>query len=151
MLKELSLTSYQLDEIVHTFSVEVTGMKHYLDAENGDIVMMDTYASGKDAEDFAASIEAEMGNRYFLIPHKSMSEGSSDVYDFTNTVRDTAFRDELKQVLRGRRNVFRKYKDLLMTDAEELERYYDFCETKDKQRVLAWLESVGMQAKVENN
>ncbi|MGZ9584881.1 UPF0158 family protein [Paenibacillus marinisediminis] len=150
MNQELTLTKFQFDEIVYTHSVKSEGFQYYLDASTGDIVMVNEDGKKKGDREFRERIEKGLNDTYFLIPHVSLSEGSSDIYEFTKTVANTEFREKLANVLRGRRNVFRKYKDMLLTNSEESERYYAYVQSKHRERVLKWLESVGVKVTVKS-
>lgn len=64
-------------------------------------------------------------------------------------VKDKELRDELWDVLNSRRRIFRNFKDTLPPD--ELNRYYDFIEERNRKRMMEWLETnVGVKVIIED-
>lgn len=145
MTRITTRTSNQLDELVDVYNIQSDGMKHYLHIETGEILMVRTLEMDHEDMRLYEIAEAGLNETYFLIPQVTLTESSGDIYEFTKTIEDTAFREQLQQVLRGRRNVFRKYKDLLLSNFEESERYYAYVQSKSHERMRNWLESIGVQ------
>jgi hypothetical protein len=69
--------------------------------------------------------------------------------DFSETVVDEKLRVRLNNVLNGGRKIFRRYKDTLSSDGRELARYYEFVEKRNRDRVMEWLESIGVKAIID--
>ncbi|GAB6988410.1 UPF0158 family protein [Paenibacillus pini] len=149
MQRELHVTKFQLDEIVSTYNIQVEVMRHYLNMNNGEVVRVPIYNKNKDDKELAKIIKDGLNEHYFLIPHITSSEGSSDIYDFTETVSNPELKDKLSNVLKGSRNVFRKYNDLLLADFDESQRYYTFVQESNRNRVLKWLESIDIKLIVD--
>lgn len=145
MTRITTRTSDQLDELVDVYNIQSEGVKYYLHIETGEILMVRTLEMNREDMRQYEIAEAGLHETYFHIPQVTLSESSGDIYDFTNSIEDIAFREQLQQVLRGRRNVFRKYKDLLLSNPEESERYYAYVRSKSRERVCKWLETIDVQ------
>jgi hypothetical protein len=64
--------------------------------------------------------------------------------DFILTVRDQHLQDLLWAAIRGR-GAFRRFKDLLYAYPAEQERWYDFQDRRQRERVVHWLATVGIE------
>ncbi|SCW76703.1 Uncharacterised protein family (UPF0158) [Paenibacillus tianmuensis] len=71
-----------------------------------------------------------------------------DMEDFADTVPNEKLKTKLFHVLSGGKKIFRRFKDTLSSDARELDRYYQFVESRNKERVMDWLESIDVNLKV---
>ena len=93
----------------------------------------------------AEAVERGLGTRYLRVPDNESDEGFHDMEAFVETVPDPEFADSLLNSLGGRGS-FRRFKDALHGDAEELKRWYDFKQQRVRERITDWLESEGIQA-----
>ncbi|WP_235426970.1 UPF0158 family protein [Cohnella kolymensis] len=57
-------------------------------------------------------------------------------------------RNKLFNILHGGRKIFRKFKDALSSDGQELQRYYTFMEERNRERVIDWLESINVKVTI---
>ncbi|WP_235593377.1 UPF0158 family protein [Paenibacillus sp. 32O-W] len=69
--------------------------------------------------------------------------------DFAETVADEELRSSLIRILSGSKKIFRRFKDALSSDGRELARYYQFVENRNRERVMDWLESIGVKAIID--
>jgi hypothetical protein len=79
------------------------------------------------------------------VPERHSSEGYSDMEDFAETVDDGKLRVALFSALNKGRKVFRSFKDALYADDQELERYYQFIQTRNEERIRDWLSSINIK------
>ncbi|CAH0119011.1 MULTISPECIES: hypothetical protein [unclassified Paenibacillus] len=59
--------------------------------------------------------------------------GFADMVDFAETIEDKKLQSTLMHILSGGRKIFRRFKDELSSDKEQLERYYLFIEERNQQ------------------
>jgi len=52
-------------------------------------------------------------------------------------------------ILSGGKRIFRRFKDALSSDSEQLERYYQFVEEQNRKRVSDWFESIEVKLILE--
>jgi hypothetical protein len=96
----------------------------------------------------AAQVEAGYGARYIAVPQADSSEGYRDMEAFIIAVRDERLQDRLWRAISGR-GAFRYFKDVLDDYPRERERWFEFEESRLRQRVLDWLESEGIEPIIE--
>ncbi|UCC61622.1 MAG: hypothetical protein JSV36_12535 [Anaerolineae bacterium] len=96
----------------------------------------------------ADRLEVGFGVRYISVPRADSSEGYRDMEAFISVVKDERLQDRLWRAIRGR-GAFRRFKDVLSSDLRERERWFRFKDERLQERVLAWLESEGIEPIVE--
>ncbi|WP_438444203.1 UPF0158 family protein [Gorillibacterium sp. sgz5001074] len=69
--------------------------------------------------------------------------------DFAATIEDKTLQTQLVSILSGGKRIFRRFKDALSSNSEQLERYYGFVEEQNRKRVSEWLESVEVKLLLE--
>jgi len=79
---------------------------------------------------------------YFRIGELESNEGYADMVDFTAKIKDKKLQASLVNILSGGKRIFRRFKDELYSDREQLERYYLFIGERNRMRVLEWLNSI---------
>lgn len=92
----------------------------------------------------ADQIEAGHGSRFIRVPQADSHEGYRDMEDFICTVENQRLQDRLGRAISGR-GAFRYFKDVLLDDPRERERWFKFKDERVRQRVLEWLESEGIE------
>src|SRR3972149_5755748 len=102
----------------------------------------------KDALIEADQIEAGYGTRYLGIPQSDSHEGYRDMEAFIATIPNEHMQDRLWRAIGGR-GAFRNFKDVLADFPRERERWFEFKDTRLRRRVLAWLESQGIEPVIE--
>jgi len=147
-VKELILTERQFQDLIETYDMYVEGLEHFLNIDAGEIVMINSFDRDDEDEALNEAIEEGFKEIYFRIPCRDSHEGFMDMEDFADTVTNEILRTKLFNVLIGGKKVFRRFKDALSSDARELDRYYKFVESRNKERVLDWLESINVGLKV---
>ncbi|MFC0212134.1 UPF0158 family protein [Paenibacillus chartarius] len=148
-MKELKLTDQQLKELIETYDIYVEGIDFFLHIDTGEIIPIRTFDSDEEDEELSEMIEEGYNETYFRVPHRESDEGYTDMEDFTTTVSNERLKNKLNDVLLGGRKIFRRYKDTLAADPGELQRYYAFCESRNRERVLEWLEGCGFRVQLQ--
>lgn len=147
-MKKLVLTERQLKELIDTYDMHMDGIEHFLNIDTGEIVMINSFDKDDEDEALSEAIEEGFNKMYFRIPCRESHEGYMDMEDFADTVPNEKLKTKLFNVLIGGKKIFRRFKDTLSSDARELDRYYQFVESRNKDRVLDWLESINVDLKV---
>ncbi|AIQ11951.1 UPF0158 family protein [Paenibacillus durus] len=147
-MKELILLEHQLKDLIETYDMYMDGIEHFLNIDTGEIVMLNSFDKDDEDEALSEAIEEGFNEIYFRIPSRESHEGYMDMEDFADTVPNEKLRAKLFNVLSGGKKIFRRFKDTLSSDARELDRYYQFVESRNKERVLDWLESIDVSLKV---
>ncbi len=96
----------------------------------------------------ADQVEAGYSTRYILVPATDSGESYRDMEDFIATVKDERLQDTLWQAIAGR-GAFGRFKDILRSHFHERERWFEFQETRQLQRMMEWLEAEGIEPIVE--
>jgi hypothetical protein len=148
-MKELKLTKQQFQEIVDTYDMNIEGIEFFLNIETGEVVTLRTFDREEEDEELSELID-ENYEIYFQIPERDSREGFTDMVDFAETVEDKQLQAALMDILSGGRKIFRRFKDELSSDREQLQRYYRFVEERNRQRVADWLESIGVKVIIES-
>jgi hypothetical protein len=97
----------------------------------------------------AALVEEGFGTRYVEVPTVESREGYRDMEDFIETVSDPQIR-ELGIAIAGR-GAFRRFKDVLLDYPAERERWFAFEKDRMQQRVLDWLDEIGVEPLPRSN
>ncbi len=148
-MKELKLTKQQLQEIVDAYDMYIEGIESFLNIETGEVVTLRTLDRGEEDEELSEIIEEGFHEIYFRIPERVSDEGYADMMDFAATIEDTKLHSKLMSILSGGKRIFRRFKDALSSDSEQLERYYRFVEEQNRKRVSDWLESIEVKLILE--
>ena len=89
-------------------------------------------------------VEQHFGERVIEIPQKLSYEAWNEMQDFIFTIEDDRLHNQLLNATHGR-GVFRRFKDILSRHVAEEQRWYAFQENRLRERILNWLEEVGIQ------
>ncbi|MFD0692605.1 UPF0158 family protein [Paenibacillus sp. GCM10027628] len=147
-MKELKLTEMQWKELVETYDIYMDEIEFFLNVETGETVTLRSYDRDDEDEELSETIEEGFNEIYYRVPHRESDEGYIDMVDFTETVSDARLRKRLNDVLNGGRKIFRRFKDTLSSDSSELQRYYDFSESRNRERVMEWLQDSGFKVDI---
>lgn len=145
-------------ELSAAFQSGFPEMEHYLDLETGKVLLitqevkwylkepLDAELHGWQQQMLqdARRIEEGYGTRYISIPQQESREGYRDMERFIATVQDQHLQDQLWRAIQGR-GAFRRFKDALLEYPDERERWFAFSERCVHERMLAWLESKGIE------
>lgn len=96
----------------------------------------------------AEQVETGYGTRYITIPQTDSHEGYSDMEAFIATVQNQSLQNRLWRAIEGR-GAFRRFKDELEGNRRERERWFKFRDERLRQRVLDWLDSLGIEPIIE--
>jgi hypothetical protein len=89
-------------------------------------------------------IEGGLGTRFLEIPLPDSRNGYADMELFIETVPDPALQERLSSAIHGR-GAFSHFKDALMADPGERQRWMTFKEGRVRERVLEWLADEGIE------
>jgi len=123
--------------------------RDYLDTESGECLAIPGYGYDADVDDeMAAGIEkidsAPLG-RYLLIePEMDLRPSLDDAREFVHGVESEGLRRRLEGALGQRRGAFRRFLDILHTEAGEVERWYHIRRQRLWERIAGYLESEGL-------
>ncbi|MCS7461201.1 UPF0158 family protein [Paenibacillus doosanensis] len=148
-MKELQLTKQQFKELVDAYDIYGDDFEVFLNIETGDVVTLRAFDLDEEDEELSEIIEEGLNEIYFQIPQRESREGYADMVDFAEMVMDTRLRTTLINILNGGKKVFRRFKDALASDSNEIERYYRFVEERNRIRVVDWLESIDVNVTLE--
>ena len=150
-------TSYYLDietGELHIVAEETRRMLYALQemygAEDGTLdieaalARRDLGARLKDALRLAQRIEAGYGARYRKVPESDSMAGYADMKAFIESIQEVQLRESLWQVIQGR-GAAERFRDALLAHPAEQARWDEFKRRQVHQRVLAWLESEGLE------
>lgn len=87
----------------------------------------------------AVFVETYFGDRVIEIPRTTSYEGYEEMQDFIATVQDDRLSDQLHIAIQGR-GAFRRFRDVLQRHQAEEQRWYDFQEDRQAERMREWLE-----------
>ncbi|MFM1655826.1 UPF0158 family protein [Brevibacillus sp. B_LB10_24] len=146
---ELKLTEQQFQELVDAYDIDVEGIDNFLNIETGEVVILNTFDRDEEDEELSEAIEEGFNEIYFRIPHRESHDGYADMVDFAETVADEELRSSLIRILIGDKKIFRRFKDALSSGSSELTRYYQFVESRNRECVMDWLESIGVKAMID--
>ena len=135
------------------------GFLHYfLDRQSGEVLVVtaETLSAVEDGDD-PSTIEGESPeeladallvvndteDRYRVVEGEGSREPFKDMQDFTETVADRQLRYHLDTALNGNRP-FRRFKDALVWDQAELDRWYAYRDAQQLERVRQWLRDEGL-------
>lgn len=95
------------------------------------------------AREIGEEDEDESEERYWLPVHcEGSRDGYRDMEAFIATITDPDHADRLEIAIQGR-GAFRRFKDVLARDPGELERWFAFCDERERGRARAWLADAG--------
>jgi Uncharacterised protein family (UPF0158). len=147
-MKELKLTEYQWKELVDSYDVRMDGVEFYLNVENGELLTLTEWGEEEEEIELRDLIEEGFNEIYYALPQRESYEGYQDMVDFTETVSDEQLSQRLNNVLSGGKKIFRRFKDTLAVNDEEMQRYYAFCGARNEERVKEWLKENGFEVQI---
>ncbi len=92
----------------------------------------------------AEQVEAGYSTRYVGVPEADSREGYRDMEAFIDTVKSKRLQDRLWRAMSGQ-GAFRYFKDVLLDDPSERERWFQFKHARVRERILEWLASEGVE------
>jgi predicted nucleotidyltransferase len=92
----------------------------------------------------ALFVEAHFGDRVIAIPDTSSYESYDEMQDFIATIEDDRLYNRLLEATQGR-GAFGRFKAILGQHLAEHQRWHAFQENLQRERILEWLEEVGIE------
>lgn len=133
-LRALSVDVEELASILEGDPVHGGGR---IDLTTGDVWHQSPYDDPVDEE------HAYDEDRWLWV-QASSREGWWDMSEFTATVDDPALADRLQRAIHGRR-AFRRFRDALADDPDELTRFHLFSDERQRGRARRWLADHGLR------
>jgi hypothetical protein len=131
-----------LDELCSAMENSSYENEYYLDLETGDILFLSECMDDEETENLRERIDEE-SDRYEPIPKAESHEGYDDMRAFIATVEDEHLAELLEVAINGK-GAFRRFKDVLLGYPEERERWFEFKDGRMRERVLEWLDDIGV-------
>jgi hypothetical protein len=131
-----------LDELCSAMENSSYEHNYYLNLKTGEIVLISDYMDDEETDKLKDRIEEDYG-RYERIPRAEPYEGYDDMEDFIATVEDEHLAELLEVAINGN-GAFRRFKDVLAGYPEERERWFHFRDDRLMERVLEWLDDIGV-------
>lgn len=82
------------------------------------------------------------------IPFLNSEERVWDLYEFAQTIPDAILKKKIIDQLSGGRKRIQRFMKVLSCNRAELNRYVDFKNLLDRERVLEWMRSVGVEVRL---
>lgn len=142
-LENKKALNIDLDELCSAIEDSSYEHEYYLDLETGEILFISEYMDDEETRKLKVQIEEEL-DRYERIPRAESHEGYEDMEDFIATVKDDHLAELLEVAINGR-GAFRRFKDVLLRYPEERERWFQFKGERMQERVLEWLDDIGVK------
>lgn len=120
---------WQVDALLEEHNYELEAIEAAIDD-------MDSW----EREMLKAAVRIELGEEadYIQIPVRPTYEDYNEMKLFIETVENDRLREKLSDVIQGK-GAFRRFKEVLQRDEDELERWYAFKDERLTERVLNWL------------
>lgn len=125
-----------IDDLKLAFDNGVYELQQFLDLQSGEIVLAEL--ASEEAEAYEAS------EYYLLLPHQDSAVGYEDMRQFIATVRHPHFRELLEVSIVGS-GAFRRFREVVVRDPIETQRWHQFKEKRLRERILLWLESYDIE------
>jgi hypothetical protein len=168
-MRHLSINLLDLEGAFETNSPE---MQHYLDQENGEVVMVtddfrhelerlwEEAAPEDKLEDLlrkselpdwqkkalseAERVEEGYGTRIMRVPEPEARMDLREIEAFITTVAEPRLREELQRATRGR-GAFRRFREVLGDNFSERERWFKFKRERLRKHMTDWLASLDIE------
>jgi hypothetical protein len=131
-----------LEDLEMAFDFDHLEAEHYLDLETGEVLLVPSRGVDEEAEELRERVEDS--DRYAFVPHLEPGEGWRTMLDFIGTVKDSHLRQLLLAASDGK-GAFRRFKDVLARHPEEQKRWFQFESDRIRERVVEWLEHLGVE------
>ena len=96
----------------------------------------------------ALRVESGFGDRFIRVEPEDAHAAYRDMEAFIETVDDRRLRNRLQDAIAGR-GAFRRFKNVLLDDAHERERWFAFKSARLRERIVDWLRSEGVEPVLE--
>jgi hypothetical protein len=131
------------DELVATFESQSWEMRHFLDRQTGEVLIVFTDEINEEEEE---GPEAHP-DRYLLIEPVDSRDIFEIMSDFVETLPESRVQRELAWAL-GRKRPFRRFKDVLLNHPSVREDWFRFHQQAFIKVIKDWLEHHGVEAEV---
>ena len=92
----------------------------------------------------ALSIEVAPPDQYAEVPRFETRDAYAEMEDFIATIQSGRLRDRLERAIAGK-GAFRRFKEIVYQISEEEQRWYAFRDGRRRQRMVDWLEELGIE------
>lgn len=153
-MKKLNVDKTFMQDLEFAFENNSSEMRHFLDLQTGEIITLSDYDDdcwGDEGADkglqkisLRDEIDEDDDGRYIPIPVADSREAYRDMEDFTETITDDNLKEKLYIALNGK-GCFRRFKDVLLNYPNENEKWFQFKESKTRERIKDWLEQENIE------
>jgi hypothetical protein len=102
----------------------------------------------KDAVADAHRVRSGFGDRFIRVEPEDSHEGYRDMEAFIETVGDQRMQNRLRKAIDGR-GAFRRFKEVLLDQPPERERWFAFKSARLRERIVDWLRSEDIEPAME--
>lgn len=88
-------------------------------------------------------VETDVEGRYERVPIETSNGAYADMQTFIDTITDPSLQSQLKDATSGR-GAFRAFKNILLDQPEERDRWFQYKHDLLVERMRNWLESIGI-------
>jgi hypothetical protein len=141
-MEEKKTLRIDVDELCSAMEDGSYEHNYYLDMKTGEILLISDYMDEGEIEKLSCMID-EDPERYKRIPRAEPHVGYEDMEDFIATVEDGHLVELLEVAIAGK-GAFRRFKDVLARYPKEREKWFHFKDEIAQQRVLEWLDDIGI-------
>ena len=129
-----------LDELCDAMENSSYEVEYYLDLKSGEILFVSEGMDDEETGKLKNPIEEEL-DRYEPIPKAESYEGYRDMQAFIATVEDGHLAELFEVAINGK-GAFRRFKDVLLNYPKEREKWFEFRDSRMKERALEWLDDI---------
>jgi hypothetical protein len=137
-MAEKKTLKINLDELCEAMENSSYENEYYLDLETGEILFLSEYMDAEEKEKLRERLDDDP-DRYEPIPKAESHVGYEDMRDFIATVENEHLAELLEVAINGK-GAFRRFKDVLLSYPEEMERWFQFKDDRIQERALEWLD-----------
>ena len=127
MNDEQSRRTVRVDFEELRFAMEDASYEHhyFLDTETGEVILVSEYDNDEESSQRLEAIDEAEPGRYLRVPRAESSDGYQDMQEFIDAVSDKPLQQLLEVAIDGK-GAFRRFKDVLVRDPGEQQRWFAF-------------------------
>jgi hypothetical protein len=144
-VQSLSPLAVDLDQLAAVREGDPISDGGRLDLRTGEVWPQEAFDYARDADDEDADLADD--ERWLRVWNEGSRASYHDMVFFITTVDDPVSADRLTEAIHGR-GAFRRFKNVLAREHEELERWLAFAEERQRGRARAWLADAGYRVEV---
>jgi len=131
-----------LKELCNAFEDSSNDHRYYLDLETGGITL--DFLDAAEREELDEMVDEASKERYRYLPNAESKVGNKDMEEFIETVKGAKLKEKLHIAI-ARSGAFKRFKNVLTSYPNEIERWFKFKDVKIMDHVNEWLEEEGIE------